>query len=75
MATMKVVMRPDLWVQDHLVDNCEMCGVDFGFFVRRHHCRFCGHIFCGTCSDKVFRRKTKTRGLLFFQPAPPPSTP
>jgi len=54
MATMKVVMRPDLWVQDHLVDNCEMCGVDFGFFVRRHHCRFCGHIFCGTCSDKTF---------------------
>ena len=51
---MKVVMRPDLWVQDHLVDNCEMCDVDFGFFVRRHHCRFCGHIFCGTCSDKTF---------------------
>ncbi len=28
-----------------------------------------------TCSDKVFRRKTKTRGLLFFQPVPPPSKP
>jgi hypothetical protein len=50
----RICMRPDLWVQDHLVDNCEMCGVDFGFFVRRHHCRFCGHIFCGTCSDKTF---------------------
>ena len=47
-------LGPDLWVQDHLVDNCEMCGADFGFFVRRHHCRFCGHIFCGTCSDKTF---------------------
>ena len=28
-----------------------------------------------TCSDKVFRRKTKARGLLFFQPGPPPSKP
>jgi hypothetical protein len=52
--SLRVTMRPDLWVQDHLVDNCEMCGEIFGFFVRRHHCRFCGHIFCGTCSDKVF---------------------
>ena len=52
--SLRVTMRPDLWVQDHLVDNCEMCGDEFGFFVRRHHCRFCGHIFCGTCSDKIF---------------------
>ena len=28
-----------------------------------------------TCSDKVFRRKTKVRGLLFFEPGPPPSKP
>ena len=53
-SSSRICMRPDLWVQDHLVDNCEMCGDDFGFFVRRHHCRFCGHIFCGTCSDKTF---------------------
>ena len=41
---LRVTMRPDLWVADSLVDSCEMCNEDFGFFVVRHlhdaHARF-----------------------------------
>ena len=27
------------------------CGLQFGFFSRRHHCRACGNAFCHSCSD------------------------
>lgn len=29
---------------------CFHCGVSFGAFRRRHHCRLCGQIFCHSCS-------------------------
>lgn len=57
--SMRSQMRPDLWVQDHLVENCEACSAEFGFFLRRHHCRQCGHIFCAECSDKTFPLTTE----------------
>ena len=37
------------WVDDDTVTNCYNCNISFSFFVRRHHCRFCGRIFCGDC--------------------------
>eukprot|EP01102_Stenamoeba_stenopodia_P017853 TRINITY_DN645_c0_g5_i1.p1 TRINITY_DN645_c0_g5~~TRINITY_DN645_c0_g5_i1.p1 ORF type:complete len:649 (-),score=164.41 TRINITY_DN645_c0_g5_i1:183-2129(-) len=38
------------WVDDDAVEKCELCDAPFSFFVRKHHCRACGHIFCSTCS-------------------------
>ncbi|KAI9316615.1 FYVE zinc finger-domain-containing protein [Dichotomocladium elegans] len=36
------------WVPDHHVQTCQhtSCLNTFGLFMRRHHCRSCGHIFC-----------------------------
>jgi len=40
------------WVDDSIVSNCTKCKKAFGFFLRKHHCRLCGKIFCGYCSEK-----------------------
>ncbi|KAK3726637.1 hypothetical protein QZH41_012290, partial [Actinostola sp. cb2023] len=31
---------------------CHMCRVKFGTFMRQHHCRKCGQVFCRKCSSK-----------------------
>uniref|UniRef100_A0A7N1A2A5 FYVE-type domain-containing protein n=1 Tax=Kalanchoe fedtschenkoi TaxID=63787 RepID=A0A7N1A2A5_KALFE len=41
----------DYWVPDEAVSKCMACGTDFGAFVRKHHCRNCGDIFCDKCSQ------------------------
>lgn len=38
------------WVRDELVISCEICGVEFNMFTRKHHCRCCGNIFCYHCT-------------------------
>ncbi|KAL3639041.1 Protein free1 [Castilleja foliolosa] len=40
----------DHWVPDEAVTKCNGCGTDFGAFVRKHHCRNCGDIFCDKCT-------------------------
>lgn len=37
------------WVDDETVSNCSNCDSYFSFFNRKHHCRFCGQIFCSVC--------------------------
>lgn len=39
------------WVPDESVTYCTYCEVLFSFLTRKHHCRGCGRIFCGDCSD------------------------
>ncbi|THG02795.1 hypothetical protein TEA_017025 [Camellia sinensis var. sinensis] len=41
----------DHWVPDEAVTKCTSCRTDFGAFVRRHHCRNCGDIFCDKCTQ------------------------
>ncbi|MQL97459.1 hypothetical protein Taro_030151 [Colocasia esculenta] len=41
----------DHWVPDEAVTKCTSCGTDFGAFVRKHHCRNCGDIFCDKCTS------------------------
>ncbi|KAL1978611.1 hypothetical protein VTN31DRAFT_1470 [Thermomyces dupontii] len=38
----------DHWKADSASQTCDSptCRSSFGLFVRRHHCRHCGHIFC-----------------------------
>ena len=38
------------WMDDSLVPQCPHCGNNFGMFRRRHHCRLCGGVLCGSCS-------------------------
>ncbi|RZC66740.1 hypothetical protein C5167_010444 [Papaver somniferum] len=40
----------DHWVPDEAVTKCTACGTDFNAFVRKHHCRNCGDIFCDKCT-------------------------
>ncbi|KAK4490258.1 hypothetical protein RD792_000920 [Penstemon davidsonii] len=40
----------DHWVPDDAVTKCTACGTDFNAFVRKHHCRNCGDIFCDKCT-------------------------
>lgn len=41
----------DHWVPDEAVSKCTSCGSDFGAFLRKHHCRNCGDIFCDKCTS------------------------
>jgi len=43
--------EPPKWLADSAASSCMLCGVRFHPIVcSRHHCRFCGGIFCGECS-------------------------
>ena len=39
------------WIPDNSATRCFQCGESFSFINRRHHCRVCGRIFCGSCSS------------------------
>ncbi|KAK4276494.1 hypothetical protein QN277_014636 [Acacia crassicarpa] len=41
----------DHWVPDEAASKCTGCGTDFNPFVRKHHCRNCGDIFCDKCTQ------------------------
>ncbi|KAJ3209718.1 hypothetical protein HDU67_005976 [Dinochytrium kinnereticum] len=40
------------WQADEDVAACGRCEKRFTLFLRRHHCRWCGLIFCDSCSSK-----------------------
>lgn len=40
-----------VWVPDERVTMCQKCHVDFSILLRRHHCRACGQVVCGNCSE------------------------
>ncbi|KAF8571766.1 hypothetical protein P879_03491 [Paragonimus westermani] len=39
------------WVKDEQSTMCAQCHTQFTVINRRHHCRVCGKVFCGSCSD------------------------
>lgn len=43
-------LRPRaVWMDDADVTTCMQCKTEFSIFVRKHHCRHCGRIFCYDC--------------------------
>ena len=42
------------WVPDDSAAVCSECGSEFTFMRRRHHCRVCGRLFCGDCTQQTF---------------------
>uniref|UniRef100_A0A8R7R9R0 FYVE-type domain-containing protein n=1 Tax=Triticum urartu TaxID=4572 RepID=A0A8R7R9R0_TRIUA len=43
--------EPPEWLPDSYADSCMQCSASFTAITRgRHHCRFCGGIFCKACS-------------------------
>ncbi|VDL66270.1 unnamed protein product [Nippostrongylus brasiliensis] len=45
-----------VWVPDGEAARCMECGrTQFNLVQRRHHCRACGRVVCGSCSTHSFR--------------------
>ncbi|OQR92602.1 hypothetical protein THRCLA_08658 [Thraustotheca clavata] len=42
---------PPTWELDEIATTCTACKVEFDLFHRKHHCRACGLLFCGTCAS------------------------
>ena len=42
----------ELWMRDSNTKTCLNCEAQFTTFRRRHHCRYCGLIFCSKCTFK-----------------------
>lgn len=40
------------WIDSKMIQNCQICSAKFGYIVRKHHCRACGGVFCGSCCNK-----------------------
>jgi len=45
--------RKQTWVADEAVTHCTRCQAEFTWYVRKHHCRACGEIFCHACCDNL----------------------
>jgi Protein tyrosine and serine/threonine kinase/FYVE zinc finger len=41
-----------VWQRDEDAPQCGSCSRKFTFTLRRHHCRRCGFIFCGSCLER-----------------------
>jgi hypothetical protein len=44
-------MNREEWVPDEEGSGCSVCHSVFSLTKRRHHCRKCGALVCGSCSD------------------------
>lgn len=45
--------RAPQWMPDNTSSHCTRCTEPFTMFTRRkHHCRSCGSLVCGSCSEK-----------------------
>jgi len=53
-----LMIEKNLWVPDKSVNQCFDCYKEFSIFLRKHHCRIWGHIFCHQWS---ITRKLKTK--------------
>lgn len=47
----KLGQEAPVWIQDRRVTMCQSCTTAFTVTFRRHHCRACGKVVCGDCSD------------------------
>lgn len=57
--------RTYVWIEDESVDKCYHCHKLFGWYLRRHHCRGCGRIFCYSCSSHTISSiGINTQGLI-----------
>ena len=41
-----------IWLNDQAYQNCSLCQAEFSVFSRKHHCRYCGKIFCYYCCSE-----------------------
>lgn len=46
------IQKSNRWLRDGERLGCADCNAEFTMFTRRHHCRFCGDIFCSDHARK-----------------------
>ncbi|XP_077285023.1 RUN and FYVE domain-containing protein 2 isoform X2 [Arctopsyche grandis] len=49
------------WASDSQAVRCKACDKDFNLTRRKHHCRRCGEIFCGACSETSVALEGRSR--------------
>lgn len=47
------------------IDSCMLCAAPFTMTLRRHHCRYCAKLVCGTCSTKTFPLKSSINDPIY----------
>eukprot|EP00759_Apiculatamorpha_spiralis_P016202 PhF_6_TR22531/c0_g1_i1/m.31993 len=50
--------HPDTWQPNHHAPHCPICGCGFCMLRRKHHCRRCGRVVCGSCSQGAGMKKS-----------------
>jgi len=48
----QIRQEPPTWVPDSEASRCSSCDDTFTLLKRKHHCRYCGQIFCQSCTAK-----------------------
>jgi len=48
----EMIINEQSWLSDAISDSCLLCSETFVHPKRRHHCRRCGTLVCGSCSTK-----------------------
>lgn len=43
------------WVNSDVVIKCQGCNSTFNFFLRKHHCRACGCVYCHNCCSHYIK--------------------
>ncbi len=43
------------WIDDRIITHCSGCKTQFNIWVRKHHCRSCGQVFCHYCSTQTIK--------------------
>lgn len=54
----------DYWLDDASAIKCRSCDKKFTTFLRKHHCRICGKIFCSNCTTFIDGSKFNHNGKM-----------
>ena len=54
----------DYWLDDASATKCRLCDRKFTTFIRKHHCRICGKIFCSHCTTFIDGDKFNHHGKM-----------
>eukprot|EP01103_Thecamoeba_quadrilineata_P018793 TRINITY_DN7369_c0_g1_i1.p1 TRINITY_DN7369_c0_g1~~TRINITY_DN7369_c0_g1_i1.p1 ORF type:complete len:704 (+),score=151.50 TRINITY_DN7369_c0_g1_i1:47-2158(+) len=51
LSSLELGFLAPIWVPDYLAPCCHVCLNHFSVITRKHHCRSCGVVVCGNCSN------------------------
>ena len=60
--------RIRFWIDSTTIHSCYSCGTTFNFLKRKHHCRFCGRVFCANCTNLKMKIPKLLRSELPLSP-------